>query len=52
MRRQAYGPRALRSIADLSSRRDDLKAAKDGLRGLRTALDQELAKAGADTVLS
>lgn len=38
---------ALRSIADLSSRRDDLKAAKDGLAGLRNALDQQLAKADA-----
>jgi hypothetical protein len=38
---------ALRSIADLSSRRDDLKAAKDGLGGLRTALDQQTAKADA-----
>ena len=38
---------ALRSIADLSSRRDDLKAAKDGLAGLRSALDQQLAKADA-----
>jgi hypothetical protein len=38
---------ALRSIADLSSRRDDLKAAKDGLAGLRKALDQQLAKADA-----
>jgi len=38
---------ALRSIADLSSRRDDLKAAKDGMGGLRTALDQQTAKADA-----
>lgn len=38
---------ALRSIADLSSRRDDLKAAKEGLGGLRTALDQQTAKADA-----
>jgi len=38
---------ALRSIADLSSRRNDLKAAKDGLAGLRSALDQQLAKADA-----
>ncbi|MGJ7525872.1 DUF3053 domain-containing protein [Variovorax sp. GB1P17] len=38
---------ALRSIADLASRRDDLKAAKDGLGGLRTALDQQVAKADA-----
>jgi hypothetical protein len=38
---------ALRSIADLASRRDDLKAAKDGLAGLRSALDQQLAKADA-----
>ena len=44
---QVMAKGALRSIADLSSRRDDLKAAKDGLRGLRTALDQELAKADA-----
>lgn len=38
---------ALRSIGDLSTRRDDLKAAKEGLAGLRTALDQQLAKADA-----
>jgi len=38
---------ALRSIADLSSRHDDLKAAKDGMGGLRTALDQQTAKADA-----
>jgi len=38
---------ALRSIADLPARRDDLKAAKDGLTGLRTALDQQSAKADA-----
>ncbi|RSZ42662.1 MULTISPECIES: DUF3053 domain-containing protein [unclassified Variovorax] len=38
---------ALRSIADLPARRDDLKAAKDGLTGLRTALDQQAAKADA-----
>jgi hypothetical protein len=38
---------ALRSIADLTSRRDDLKAAKDGLNGLRSALDQQTAKADA-----
>ncbi|QNK70912.1 DUF3053 domain-containing protein [Variovorax sp. PAMC26660] len=38
---------ALRSIADLASRRDDLKAAKEGLGGLRTALDQQVAKADA-----
>jgi len=38
---------ALRSIADLPARRDDLKAAKDGLGGLRTALDQQSAKADA-----
>jgi hypothetical protein len=38
---------ALRSIGDLASRRDDLKAAKDGLGGLRTALDQQVAKADA-----
>jgi hypothetical protein len=38
---------ALRSISDLASRRDDLKAAKDGLGGLRTALDQQTAKADA-----
>ena len=44
---QVMAKGALRSIADLSSRRDDLKAAKDGLGGLRTALDQELAKADA-----
>ena len=44
---QVMAKGALRSIADLASRRDDLKAAKDGLGGLRTALDQELAKADA-----
>lgn len=44
---QVMAKGALRSIADLSSRRGDLKAAKDGLGGLRTALDQELAKADA-----
>lgn len=38
---------ALRSIADLATRRDDLKAAKDGLGSLRTALDQQTAKADA-----
>lgn len=38
---------ALRSISDLASRRDDLKAAKDGLGGLRSALDQQVAKADA-----
>jgi len=38
---------ALRSIADLPARRDDLKAAKDGLGGLRIALDQQSAKADA-----
>ncbi|PLC05582.1 DUF3053 domain-containing protein [Variovorax sp. RO1] len=38
---------ALRSMADLPARRDDLKAAKEGLGGLRTALDQQLAKADA-----
>ena len=38
---------ALRSIGDLATRRDDLKAAKEGLAGLRTALDQQLAKADA-----
>jgi len=38
---------ALRSIADLPTRRDDLKAAKDGLTALRTALDQQTAKADA-----
>ncbi|WP_418118938.1 DUF3053 domain-containing protein [Variovorax sp. 350MFTsu5.1] len=38
---------ALRSIADLPARRDDLKAAKDGLGGLRTALDQQSARADA-----
>ena len=38
---------ALRSIGDLVSRRDDIKAAKDGLAGLRTALDQQTAKADA-----
>ncbi len=38
---------ALRSVADLAARRDDLKAAKDGLGGLRTALDQQTAKADA-----
>ncbi|RQO48627.1 DUF3053 domain-containing protein [Variovorax sp. KBW07] len=38
---------ALRSISDLASRRDDLKAAKDGLGGLRAALDQQVAKADA-----
>lgn len=38
---------ALRSIADLPARRDDLKAAKDGLTGLRTALDQQSARADA-----
>lgn len=37
----------LRSINDLVSRRDDIKAAKDGLAGLRTALDQQTAKADA-----
>ena len=37
----------LRSISDLVSRRDDLKTAKDGLAGLRTALDQQTAKADA-----
>ncbi|MEZ2299493.1 DUF3053 domain-containing protein [Variovorax sp. RCC_210] len=37
----------LRSIGDLVSRRDDIKAAKDGLAGLRTALDQQTAKADA-----
>ena len=44
---QVMAKGALRSVADLASRRDDLKAAKDGLGGLRTALDQELAKADA-----
>ncbi|MDQ0572718.1 hypothetical protein QFZ42_004552 [Variovorax paradoxus] len=44
---QVMAKGALRSIADLASRRDDLKAAKEGLGGLRTALDQELAKADA-----
>jgi hypothetical protein len=44
---QVMAKGALRSVADLASRRDDLKAAKDGLSGLRTALDQELAKADA-----
>lgn len=38
---------ALRSIADLASRHDDLKAAKEGLGGLRTALDQQVSKADA-----
>ena len=38
---------ALRSIADLPARRDDLKAAKDGLTALRTALDQQTAMADA-----
>ncbi|MET3495141.1 DUF3053 domain-containing protein [Variovorax boronicumulans] len=38
---------ALRSIGDLATRRDDLKAAKEGLAGLRTALDQQLSKADA-----
>jgi hypothetical protein len=37
----------LRSIGDLVSRRDDIKAAKEGLAGLRTALDQQTAKADA-----
>ncbi|MFM9926216.1 DUF3053 domain-containing protein [Variovorax sp. H27-G14] len=37
----------LRSIGDLVSRRDDIKSAKDGLAGLRTALDQQTAKADA-----
>ncbi len=37
----------LRSIGDLVSRRDDIKSAKDGLGGLRTALDQQTAKADA-----
>ncbi|SDJ13706.1 Protein of unknown function [Variovorax sp. OV700] len=44
---QVMAKGALRSVADLASRRDDLKAAKDGLGGLRTALDKELAKADA-----
>jgi len=44
---QVMAKGSLRSVADLASRRDDLKAAKDGLGGLRTALDQELAKADA-----
>ncbi|SCX73498.1 DUF3053 domain-containing protein [Variovorax sp. EL159] len=38
---------APRSITDLASRHDDLKAAKEGLGGLRTALDQQVAKADA-----
>lgn len=37
----------LRSIGDLASRRDDIKAAKDALVGLRTALDQQTANADA-----
>ncbi|MGJ7492323.1 DUF3053 domain-containing protein [Variovorax sp. ZT4R33] len=37
----------LRSIGDLASRRDDIKAAKDALVGLRTALDQQTADADA-----
>ena len=44
---QVMAKGALRSIADLASRRDDLKAAKEGLAGLRTALDQQLATADA-----
>ena len=37
----------LQSISDLVSRRADLQAAKDGLAGLRTALDQQTATADA-----
>ena len=37
----------LRSVSDLVSRRDDIKAAKDGLAGLRTALDQQTTTADA-----
>ena len=37
----------LQSISDLVSRRVDLQAAKDGLAGLRTALDQQTATADA-----
>ncbi len=44
---QVMAKGSLRSVADLAARRDDLKAAKEGLGGLRTALDQELAKADA-----
>ena len=44
---QVMAKGALRSLADLPARRDDLKAAKEGLGGLRTALDQQLAKADA-----
>ncbi|MDH6592518.1 hypothetical protein M2165_002407 [Variovorax sp. TBS-050B] len=42
---QVMAKGALRSVADLAARRDDIQAAKQGLGGLRTALDQELAKA-------
>ncbi|MNR14935.1 hypothetical protein D3C85_1314350 [compost metagenome] len=44
---QVMAKGALRSLADLPARRDDLKAAKEGLGGLRSALDQQLAKADA-----
>lgn len=44
---QVMAKGALRSVADLATRRDDLRAAKQGLGGLRGALDQELAKAEA-----
>jgi hypothetical protein len=44
---QVMAKGALRSIADLTARPDDLKAAKDGLTGPRAALDQQLAKSDA-----
>jgi thiamine-monophosphate kinase len=39
---------ALRSISDLASRRDDLKAAKDGLGGLRQEILRTCALSGGD----
>ena len=42
---------ALRSVADLVARRDDIKVGKDGMVALRSAIDAQLAKADAARAL-
>ena len=42
---------ALRSVADLVARRDDIKVGKDGMVALRSAIDAQLAKAEAARAL-
>lgn len=44
---QVMAKGALRSVGDLIARRGDIQAAKDGMKALRTALDEQLAKANA-----